>query len=207
MAMPVARLSKASRRAAVPSAIPIAVPTPARHSCLPSRAPVTSHDDTETGGKGRCVPSARADGDRAGRRPARSLIIPGVTRLRRSAGWLLLAQAVVLGTLWFWVPLVLAGIGPPDIPLPVDERRELNDQIAGTSAVLVVLAVTSALLGVTRLAGRPVGAAALVALLVGGAVAVGMSGSTVLAVVLVFAVPAWTTVLRADAPARVLVSG
>ena len=109
--------------------------------------------------------------------------------------------------LWFWVPLVLAGIGPPDIPLPVDERRELNDQIAGTSAVLVVLAVTSALLGVTRLAGRPVGAAALVALLVGGAVAVGMSGSTVLAVVLVFAVPAWTTVLRADAPARVLVSG
>ena len=124
------------------------------------------------------------------------------SRLGSLAGWLLVAQGLVLGLCSFPALLVLGWVPDEDVATAADWEQwrsgVLDQQAGAVSAVLVLLSVLSVVLGVGRLLGHPVPTAALVAALLGGALAVTVLVSPGLAAPLVLAAGAWAVVLRRD---------
>ena len=121
------------------------------------------------------------------------------SRPRSLAGWLLLAQAAVVGVLSVLALLLIRWVPDEDSPEALTwSASEAAQQAGAASAVLVVLYVVSAVAGVARLAGRTDGAGVLVAVHLAAALAVGLFGSPVLAAVLALAGLCWAGVLDRD---------
>ena len=127
------------------------------------------------------------------------------SRLGSLAGWLLVAQGVVLGMFSFWAYLFISWVpdeaAPPEVLAEWDSGA-VHEQAGAASAVLVLLSVFSVVLGVSRLLGHPVDPTPLVTVLVAAGAAVALFGSPVLAATLVLAAGAWAVVLRRDAARR-----
>ncbi|GAB3357223.1 hypothetical protein [Modestobacter lapidis] len=123
-----------------------------------------------------------------------------MTGLRMTlTGSLLLFQAAVEAIASLAAPMLIEGIGPPDIPLLPWETADLRRESAAASSALIVLAVVSMTAGIARLRRRDGGLNTLVAAHAGGALAVVWYGSPLLGVVMLSTAIGWAAVLHGDA--------